>query len=181
VGSLGVQIRKIQAPHQGVEQVFYRHVSEQKVDLAVLTTHQRYGFDRFMRGSISESFSWKTRVKTLLVPGSSKGFVDEQTGVIHLHRLLIPVIVEPQRPVGRRTGAVLDFGCLRSRGPRPHGTHIPRERAGSVVRLCPARRAGHRDPGPPPPSGPLGICRCTGPRSHSHRPSLPLSSPSHPP
>ncbi len=61
----------------------------------VLATHGREGLPRWVRPSIAEAMSRRTRMQTLFVPGRNNVLVDEATGDLHLNRILVPVDHRP--------------------------------------------------------------------------------------
>lgn len=93
---LGIRIAKIQLeprePIRAIEEFITAHPSE----LIALGTHGREGIGRWLHGSIAESLSRRTRIMTLFMGSSSRGFVDPKTGVLPLRNILLPVDHEPK-------------------------------------------------------------------------------------
>lgn len=58
--------------------------------LVVLGTHARHGLRALLHASVGEAIARNLAVPALFVPNRSRGFVDAATGVIDLHRILIP-------------------------------------------------------------------------------------------
>lgn len=58
--------------------------------LVVTGTHARRGLSAVLHGSVSESLARNLEVPTLVVPNRGKGFVDEASGALDLHRVLVP-------------------------------------------------------------------------------------------
>lgn len=59
-------------------------------ELVVAGTRARHGVTAALAGSVAESLARHLDVPSLVVPNQGRGFVDERTGVIDLHRLIVP-------------------------------------------------------------------------------------------
>ncbi len=60
-------------------------------DLLVVGKQQSGGVFELLRDSVSEALALNTNIPTLFLPIGSSGFVDEETGALHLERILVPV------------------------------------------------------------------------------------------
>ena len=91
VGKLGIKVSKVglepQDPLRGLTGFLAKHPS----DLIVLATHGRDGVAHWLHGSIAEELSRATRLPTLFVPPTARGFVDQNNGNVHLLRILVPI------------------------------------------------------------------------------------------
>ena len=95
VTKLGLHIRKVRALATDAKQAIIHHLTTAPTDLMVLATHQHEGFARWVHHSLAEPVSREMHVKTLFVPAQVEGFVARETGQTSLHRLLLPISVEP--------------------------------------------------------------------------------------
>jgi nucleotide-binding universal stress UspA family protein len=90
VGKLGIQVAKIGLkPHDPLRALLHflkGHPSE----LIVLATHGRDGVAHWLHGSIAEELSRTAKLPTLFVPPTARGFVDQNTGKLHLSNVLGP-------------------------------------------------------------------------------------------
>lgn len=60
-------------------------------DLLVIGTHRRTGVSRLLQSSVSTSVALNASVPTLLLPIGEHGFVDSDSGAVHLDRIVVPV------------------------------------------------------------------------------------------
>ncbi len=92
---LGIEIHnssvKWQQPAEGIVGFLRQH----PCDLIVLATHGGDGFERWLRGSVSETVSRRSAIPTLFVAPGARGFVSQITGDIQLRRALVPVDFSP--------------------------------------------------------------------------------------
>ncbi|MEY3173310.1 MAG: hypothetical protein RLZZ436_1224 [Planctomycetota bacterium] len=95
VAELGVRISKSSVtagdPAAGVLEFLERHPA----DLLVMSTRQRHGLDRWLHRTVAGQISSRTDGAALFIPGDSPGFVDVETGICSLHRILCPIDHEP--------------------------------------------------------------------------------------
>jgi nucleotide-binding universal stress UspA family protein len=95
VAKLGVRISKSACkgsePAVGVRE----HLEHRGADLVVMATHRREGLDRWLHSNLAESISNTTDGSSLFVPYGVDGFVDVETGVVSLNRILIPIDASP--------------------------------------------------------------------------------------
>jgi nucleotide-binding universal stress UspA family protein len=59
-------------------------------DLVVVGTHARHGFAALANASVGEAIARNVACPVLVVPNRSRGFVDASTGVVDLHRIVVP-------------------------------------------------------------------------------------------
>lgn len=85
---LGIDVAKMAMrdddPRQGIADYLNRH----PVDLLVMATRGRSGMARILRPSVAETVAYRTRSHSLLLPDQAAGFVDGQSGVASLQRVL---------------------------------------------------------------------------------------------
>ena len=67
------------------------HAKTHSCDFIVMMTHARTGFARWMYGSIASETERRSRLPTLYLRRGSNGFVDRETGLVSLKRVLTPV------------------------------------------------------------------------------------------
>jgi nucleotide-binding universal stress UspA family protein len=92
---LGILVSKVGIRDKNEADGVNRFLERRGADLVVLGTHARDGLDRLLRGSIAEDIAAKTDIPTLFVPSDARGFVDPQTGVASLKRVLVPIAHDP--------------------------------------------------------------------------------------
>lgn len=93
---LGVRIRKVDVVDPDPVRGIVSYVEEHAIDLIVLATQGREGLSRLVRGSVAEPVARSTGTPTLFLPHSSSGFVDPETGAVHLRRVLVPIDHDPR-------------------------------------------------------------------------------------
>ncbi len=103
---LGVDVAKMAMrdddPRQGIADYLRRH----PVDLLIMATQGRSGMARVFRPSVAETVAYRTRSHALLLPDQASGFVDGESGVATLQRILC--ILDPYQDPRRA------FAFLRS-------------------------------------------------------------------
>jgi nucleotide-binding universal stress UspA family protein len=72
-----------------------RFADDHKNDLIVLATHGRAGLPRWLRGAVAEPAAREADTSALFVPHGARGFVDADSGTLHLHNVLIPIDHRP--------------------------------------------------------------------------------------
>jgi nucleotide-binding universal stress UspA family protein len=84
-----------------VEDTVIDAIHKLKPGLVVLGTHARHGLRALLHASVGETIARNLTVPALIVPNRSRGFVDDATGTIDLHRILIPAgnVTQAQRGV----------------------------------------------------------------------------------
>lgn len=95
VAHLGVQISKSSIVDTDPAAGILHHLERHPADLLVLATHQRHGLDRWMHSTIAGQINNRTDGATLFIPFGNSGFVDEQSGVCRLKKILVPVDRDP--------------------------------------------------------------------------------------
>jgi nucleotide-binding universal stress UspA family protein len=108
---LGVKITKVDIQHRTPISGLFEFILSHRPDLIVLATHGREGFNRWLRGSVSEEIARRTHIPTLFIGPQSRGFVDAIEGELHLARILIPIAHHPSprgslRVLGSLLGAL---------------------------------------------------------------------------
>lgn len=73
-----------------VEDTVIDAIQALKPGLVVLGTHARHGVRALLHGSVGQALARNLTVPALIVPNQCRGFVDEATGTIDLHHVLIP-------------------------------------------------------------------------------------------
>ncbi|MEY2726971.1 MAG: hypothetical protein RLZZ458_2838 [Planctomycetota bacterium] len=95
VTSLGVRISKSSVadmnPAHGVLEFLERHPA----DLLVMSTQPRHGLDRWLHETVAGKIGRRSEAAALFIPAGSSGFVDVETGVCSLHRILCPIDHSP--------------------------------------------------------------------------------------
>jgi nucleotide-binding universal stress UspA family protein len=104
---LEVEVAKVEIEPQDPVDGLTRFLAGHPSGLMVLATQGREGLPRFIRPSIAEAMSRRAATQTLFIPPHGRGFVDAQTGLISLKRILVPVDHHP--PAAAAIGAVRQF------------------------------------------------------------------------
>ena len=112
LSTLGLHVRKAQKLSDDPAEAISRFVVLHDVDLMVLTTHQRQGFNRLLHPALAEAIARTAGTRTLFVPRRVPGFVDAATGAVALRQVLIPVDREPhpQRAIDVAAGLIRSLG-----------------------------------------------------------------------
>lgn len=88
LGQLGVDVTKRAMrdddPRQGIADYLSRHPT----DLLVMATRGRSGLARIFRPSVAETVAYRSRNPALLLPENAAGFVDPESGVATLQRVV---------------------------------------------------------------------------------------------
>ena len=104
---LGIEVETVRLEPQDPVHGLSRFLETHPSDLIVLATTGLDGPARWVHGSIAETLSRKTRLPTLFVPATARGFVNQSTGELHLSRVLVPVDHSP--PPGSALDMVREF------------------------------------------------------------------------
>lgn len=91
---LGVAVTKME-PQGRPARACLRAIDEIDPDLVVLSTEGRSGVARWLRPSVAEAVSHRTRASTLFVPARGRPLVSLEDGEITLERILVPVADRP--------------------------------------------------------------------------------------
>lgn len=92
---LGMKVAKVRLDAADPVQAVRAFIDEHPSELIVLATEGRKGMPRWLHGSVAEKLSRSAKVMTLFISSNSRGFVDQQSGAIHLNRILVPVDHKP--------------------------------------------------------------------------------------
>lgn len=95
VAELGVRISKSSVTTDDPVAGVLEFLEHRPADLLVMSTQQRHGLDRWLHKTTSGQISSRAEGAALFIPGDSPGFVDNETGVCSLHRILCPIDHEP--------------------------------------------------------------------------------------
>lgn len=93
--ALGLSVNKILATGSDPVASTVEYLDRHPMDIVVLGTHQDTGWKRWTRGQVAEPIARASRVKSLFIPGNSRGIVDMETGKSQLRKVLIPVAKDP--------------------------------------------------------------------------------------
>lgn len=95
VNELGIALDKVETEGFNRLRTILKYLHAHPVDLIVLATTGRKGFDAWFEGSIAESVARVSKVMSLFVPHGCRGFVDIETGKVSLTNILVPVVRSP--------------------------------------------------------------------------------------
>jgi nucleotide-binding universal stress UspA family protein len=109
---LGIRITKVEIQDRNAMSGLFDFVLSHRPDLIVLATHGREGLNRWLRGSVSEELARRTHIPTLFLGPNANGFVDIETGAMHLDQILVPVAHQPSplRALNILTDVLTPFG-----------------------------------------------------------------------
>ena len=109
---LGIRVSKVEIQDRNAMSGLFEFVLSHRPDLIVLATHGRDGVNRWLRGSVSEELARRTHIPTLFLGPNAKGFVDIETGAMHLDQILVPVAHQPSplRALNILTDVLTPFG-----------------------------------------------------------------------
>jgi len=120
---LGVPVVKVEIEHRDPTSGLSEFILAHRPDLLVLATQGREGLSRWLAGSVSEATAQRTHVPTLFIGPEALGFVDEMSGEMRLHRVLLPIAHEPP---ARHTFGMLAglLDCLGTPASAIHVMHV---------------------------------------------------------
>lgn len=90
-----LSVSKALQTHRSLIPAVAAHCQSHVVDLVVLTSHQRNGLDRLIHPPHAEPIARQVHTNTLILPRTSRGFVDSATGRVQLETIVIPVATDP--------------------------------------------------------------------------------------
>ena len=91
----GVRVTKIEIARHDALAGITRYFETHRPDLIIAATHGREGFERALRGSLSEDLIEQTRVPSLLLGPKARGFVDPASGAFGAGTVLMPLADKP--------------------------------------------------------------------------------------
>lgn len=91
----GIQIYKFDLIDKSISHAAGEFASHYGGDLMVLGTEGRSGLSRLVSGSTAETIFQTTKMATLFIPEHAGGFVDADTGALHLQKIIAPVDHDP--------------------------------------------------------------------------------------
>ena len=103
---LTFNVRKIRAAGSDPLASLLQFLWRKPADLMVLAKHEDDDLMQWLRHSMAETLSRKSRIMTLFVPGTSSGFVSLDNGACRLRRILIPIDHRPHPQV------TIDAACI---------------------------------------------------------------------
>jgi nucleotide-binding universal stress UspA family protein len=92
---LALDVAKINVRDTDPLKAILGYLGDRPTDLIVLATEGRDGLPRWIKPSLAERVSRRSRAMTLFVPHGSGGFVSLDTGEVRLKRILVPVDRKP--------------------------------------------------------------------------------------
>jgi nucleotide-binding universal stress UspA family protein len=117
VPALGIDVRKVIAPHSDPVKSVLAFLEQHPADLIVLATHQHEGRSRWLQHSVAEPIARQSGQMTLFIPHGVEGFVSRQDGSVLLQNILIPIA-----PIPRAQPAIAAAARLVQRLQCPAGT-----------------------------------------------------------
>lgn len=92
---LQVEAQKLNISKKSVAEGIADFAREHKADVLVFGTHGQDGLDRWASDSVTEHVADRLRIPTLFVSRHGRGFVEQETGALHLSKILVPVDWHP--------------------------------------------------------------------------------------
>lgn len=93
---LGVCVKMVVVEDQRPAAAIEALLEAESADLVVLATEGRSGLPQWLKPSVAEQVARASRMPTLFVSKSGKGFVDAASGRLSVQRILAPVDASPQ-------------------------------------------------------------------------------------
>ena len=136
VARLGIAVEKLQLVGQDPVHELLAMLDEDPVDLAVLATHPRRGWQRWTRPETALPVARRSQTAALFVPENCAGFVSESDGQVQLARVLVPIdhAPNPQWAVSTAAGFLRTLGCRQATIDVVHvGQKLPQVRLPEVA------------------------------------------------
>lgn len=96
IDEVGLDISKIIATSPDPVKACLEYLDVNEADLIVLSVHQREGLMRWLGNMTGEKISFGAKQTTLFLPAGRPGFINPETGDVHLKSILIPVVKKPR-------------------------------------------------------------------------------------
>ena len=96
VAKAGLRVEKVHRKGPDPLESILAYLEEHEPDLVVLSTHQRTGLSRWLRGAKAEAIAHMSRAMTLFVPRRAHGFISAESGKVRLQTVVIPVDHAPR-------------------------------------------------------------------------------------
>jgi len=96
----GVKVKKVAVMSRNPLATALEWVAEHEPDAVVLATEARTGLPGWARGSLAGSLVSRSQTAALFVPSVGRSFVDAETGMLSLRRILVPVAPTPSPKPG---------------------------------------------------------------------------------
>jgi len=93
--TLGVTVAKVEIRDVDPVAGITHYLATHRPDLLVMASHGRTGFERLLRGSVSNEIARDAHVPTLFLGPECRGFVAHGDGAIQIESVLLPVDHEP--------------------------------------------------------------------------------------
>lgn len=97
---LGISARRSVTSGVRPDEAIFGEMVRGHTDLVVLSTHGRSGLERWIQPSVATPIALKGAVLVLLIPPGVQGFVNPDTGVGGIRRVLVPVDHRPHPAPG---------------------------------------------------------------------------------
>jgi nucleotide-binding universal stress UspA family protein len=95
LAALGIAARRSTATGLAADEAIFRELAAAHADLVILASHGRTGVDRWLQPSVTAPVARQAASLTLLLPRAHPGFVDADTGLVTLRRILVAVDHRP--------------------------------------------------------------------------------------
>ncbi len=136
----GVAVRKVEVADEDAVDGLTGFLDKHCPDLVVMASHGRAGLDRLVKGSVSVDVTQSLGLPALLVGPRARPFVNLETGVMALEKILVPVARDPDPAKALTTldalnaslGAELDYLHVGEAPPAVTGVSV-RTTGGPVV------------------------------------------------
>lgn len=132
--ALGVKISKVDLGGSTTVGGVVGYIERHSPDMVVLGTAAREGLPRWLQGSVAEQVAQRSGLVSLFLPHQTRGFVEPQTGELHLRNILIPVDQKPA-PAAALDAAAGLVDLLDAQEARLHVLHIGGQSTAPVLDL----------------------------------------------
>jgi nucleotide-binding universal stress UspA family protein len=92
---LGIEVETTRIKWQEPTKGIIGFLRDHSCDLIVLATQGAEGFDRWLKGSVSETVSRRSAIPALFIAPGTRGFVSQISGEVRLRRALVPIDFSP--------------------------------------------------------------------------------------
>ena len=93
---LGIQVETTRIRWQEPTKGIIGFLRDHSCDLIVLATQGGEGFERWLKGSVSEAVSRRSAIPALFIAPGTRGFVSQIGGEVRLRRALVPIDFSPR-------------------------------------------------------------------------------------
>lgn len=118
LAALGVSIHPHEVVSRNIVEGVTHSARKRDYDLVVMQTHHRHALGAWMERSVSRTIARRLTAPVLFLPALTSGIVSDRTGLIQLHRVLLPIGKPDQaeREIRAAEGFARMLGIPRAQG-----------------------------------------------------------------